>query len=200
MEKLIEKEFSHSVRLTERVYMQGNSQRVERILSDDNGDVVCSEDYPIASFRKGELGCIAGLVCRLSNLPANEDIPTETPRVNKRTSKVKTWQKIGMQLRDKWRKFLAFSRLPFLSADFLRLRFVILSDTLSASDYLNILAHIELFPRAVFLNPVELSTELTEGPSLFGVEMWRGKKLILRTELTREELDFLANGNGYSRQ
>lgn len=66
MKKKFKKEFTHSVRLTERVYMQGNSQRIERILCADNGDIICSEDYP-AAYNKGELANLVSYINELSH-------------------------------------------------------------------------------------------------------------------------------------
>lgn len=62
---MFKKEFTHSVRLTERVYIQGNCQRVERILYADNGDIVCSEDYPIGATG-GKLGTLSRQITELS--------------------------------------------------------------------------------------------------------------------------------------
>lgn len=107
-------------------------------------------------------------------------------------------QTIYRKLLGKWRKIEAMLQSPYsYSADF-RLRFVVLRDNLAASDWSNILAHIELFPGIVSLTPIEILQVPTEGPNLLRVEMWSGTKLILRKELTQVELSLLASRGGGS--
>lgn len=59
------KEFTHFVKLTERVYMQGEDQRIERTLTDNNDRVICREDYPALSSG-GKLGAVARQITELS--------------------------------------------------------------------------------------------------------------------------------------
>lgn len=63
--EMFKKEFMTSVTLTERVYMHGENQRIDRTLTDNEGHVICHEDYPALSDG-GKLGALAQQIAKLS--------------------------------------------------------------------------------------------------------------------------------------
>lgn len=71
---MFKKEFMTSVTLTERVYMHGENQRIDRTLTDNEGHVICHEDYPVLSRGGGKLHELACQISELSHAFFNDGI------------------------------------------------------------------------------------------------------------------------------